>query len=77
MTGASRGGIPEVDPCGDRRSCAMRHRRAGAYDTDAAWQRVDPAGPVENSESEFPTGPWTRRERATTGSTRVLTIFRD
>src|SRR5262249_25641359 len=25
---------------------------------------MDPAGPVENSQNEFPTGPWTRRTRA-------------
>ena len=30
---------------------------------------MNPAGPVENSENEFPTGPWTRTERAPTGST--------
>ena len=34
---------------------------------------MDPAGPVENSQNEFPTGPWTALKNAPpTGSTGLI-----
>lgn len=61
-------GISQVDPVGDRRASALLGRRRSA-----AWP-MDRAGPMENAQSAFPTGPWTapraRRPQRSTGPCR-------